>query len=1153
MDLSANTGTLPTHTAFGEPVLEKSHCQAESGGTISLQLLEFKACLLEVIEELHIRRDAETRYEDQISKLVLEKQELEWEKESLQHQIKTAADQHTELLTNVKKQFQAKIRSIEEEKGKYQVTAELKDKEMNNLKEELKSLQLLKYNLEKTSSELEQKLALQTRTKDTHLNQLGEVEKRFSALSRQCAMVKHAHEKLEQNVDEAMRINEKLTSANQKQEATIVLLTKELGEVSKKLIKVKMTSVRHDKIHSPSGREHHVQELHQKLNMETEMNKKLREENLTERAEKRELMKSLQHTQQLLLCQTQTVGRIETELKTQTEMYQAFQQEHEVMREKSKALEDKVAQLTETYTASKTTWDKEKVVFLDRIKREKEALQTIKEAYEELQQKHTELTLQMKDNSVSTQQFSSVVQDVRDAKTLNEPNSVSELPGFSSLQHLVSSPAKNPERLEDTGAVSELAALSASGGKDQDNHHLRILNHPAVLACPLTTSDLSSHCNNSETNSEVLTKNMNNSEIDIVSDLTVSKDVLQSKLSHVSGNTTASSPECESMDESGKEDLLTKEKYEEGDGGINEGKLGREIDGKQHSNTEQVENIAEQQNREEFKEDVNDAGEKRTVVAQTTDRADMHEDNVGSAEGTGKTRNPETEDKADGEVTDGVKERGQTAEHAAETQIPTQTTTDTSQKSLTWQVNDFMDAEPLTACEPSHISQKVTHKDADSSSLNKEVCADEHQRVTQNVLPLCQDAEPLNQSICQAIDPSKETADEVLIQLPTCTSQINVAPQDGQSPGNTDFQEQKSSQTETETCNPSDIITNVKQADETSDTCVSEECVLVKKLTELQPLSQSREPAAQESGQLMSDGKDGADQWRESQSGGSNTCDTGMAPGTTSCLEETKAAPQPEPAVQHENREKHIQLEKLKEAGNAEITKRETDLKPSAFPSPENDSLSKTDSDESFLSRKKTHRPLFEWGTAQRKIQSSKSKSDVSALHQFIEGAGISAPHTTGPGEIHGHPLSTIPTFIKNKSNKVPLVMTRTSDLCRPPSVSSIAASSRGQQQGEWEAKEETRREATEAEMDRRASLCISSLPVSTSSSVESKVSWKMSAECSRAPSSAAGPGPESIWEPSCSQERENQQSSFRAQISIIEQFLNTERLRLPKRRRTEN
>nr|XP_010770817.1 PREDICTED: coiled-coil domain-containing protein 73 [Notothenia coriiceps] len=148
MDLSTDSGTLPRHTTVRGPMLgqelslSNSRCQTETGSTISLHLLEFKTHLLEAVEELHIRRDAETRFEDQISKLVLEKQELEWEKESLQHQIETVANQHTESFLNVKKKLQAKIRNTVEEKGKYQVSAEIKDKEINNLKDELKTLQV---------------------------------------------------------------------------------------------------------------------------------------------------------------------------------------------------------------------------------------------------------------------------------------------------------------------------------------------------------------------------------------------------------------------------------------------------------------------------------------------------------------------------------------------------------------------------------------------------------------------------------------------------------------------------------------------------------------------------------------------------------------------------------------------------------------------------------------------------------------------------------------------------------------------------------------------------------------------------------------------------------------------------------------------------
>lgn len=45
----------------------------------------------------------------------------------------------------------------------------------------------------------EQTLLLQNKSKGSQLTKLGEVEKHFSVLSRQCAMVTQAHEKLQQN------------------------------------------------------------------------------------------------------------------------------------------------------------------------------------------------------------------------------------------------------------------------------------------------------------------------------------------------------------------------------------------------------------------------------------------------------------------------------------------------------------------------------------------------------------------------------------------------------------------------------------------------------------------------------------------------------------------------------------------------------------------------------------------------------------------------------------------------------------------------------------------------------------------------------------------------------------------------------------------
>ncbi|KAM8892715.1 coiled-coil domain-containing protein 73 isoform 3-T4 [Spinachia spinachia] len=459
MDLRADCGTVPAHTAVENSAMEEelslsnARCQTQGGGTILLHLLQFKTLLLETFEELHIRRDAEARFEDQISKLVLEKQELEWETESLRHQIEMLSNQHSESLTSVKKQLQANITNIKEEKEKYQVSAELKDKEINNLKEELKSLQ-------------GQKLALHSRSKESHLNQLGEVEKRFSALSWQCAMLKQAHGKLEQNVEEALKMKKKLTALNEKQEATVASLKEKLEEVSHKLIKAKMTSVRRNEASGATGREQHCEQLHHQLNMETEMNKKLCEENEAVRAEKQEVISCLQHTQQLLLSQTQTVRRVEQQLHILTEERQALKREQRARRERSQAAEDEVAQLMESDGASKPSWD-EKAVFLERIEGEQQQLRAVTKAHEELRREHSELSSRAKVHAhhvcESEMRGGVPTEGIRWKGTLNEPISGSEPLSFGSLQHLASAHTHSPDRLENTRVAAERDATGASG------------------------------------------------------------------------------------------------------------------------------------------------------------------------------------------------------------------------------------------------------------------------------------------------------------------------------------------------------------------------------------------------------------------------------------------------------------------------------------------------------------------------------------------------------------------------------------------------------------------------------------------------------------------------------------------------------------------
>ncbi|XP_064168485.1 coiled-coil domain-containing protein 73-like isoform X2 [Anguilla rostrata] len=274
-------------------------------GFQSIQVLEFKTSLLEAAEELHIHRDAETRFEEQINKFVMEKQELEWEKESLQHQIDTLVHQHNESLAAQKKQFQAMIAEIEGEK-------------------------LFKCSLQKKLSELEQKLLLQAQARDSHLSLLAEVERRFGALSRQCATIKQAHEKLVQNVEEALRLNKKLATVNEQQQATINSLKQDVDKANSQVIKSKVSSAcKSEEDISLHIMKEQMQLLSFRLNMETEMNKQLIKENVTVMVEKQDVMRALQQACQLLQAQTEALSRAERELSAQREERQGRKLLHE--------------------------------------------------------------------------------------------------------------------------------------------------------------------------------------------------------------------------------------------------------------------------------------------------------------------------------------------------------------------------------------------------------------------------------------------------------------------------------------------------------------------------------------------------------------------------------------------------------------------------------------------------------------------------------------------------------------------------------------------------------------------------------------------------------------------------------------------------------
>ncbi|NXO84143.1 CCD73 protein, partial [Sitta europaea] len=353
---------------------------------LSIRLLDFKTSLLEAIEELRIRRETETNYEDQINKIVIEKQEVEWQKETLQHQTDTLQQQNKEAMAAFKKQLQARMFAMEEEKGKYQLAVETKEKEIDGLKETLKALQISKYTLQKKLNEMDQKLQLHLTAKEEHHKKLNEVERCYATIASRFGVVKGVHGKLEHSVQEAIQHNKKLASVNKRQETEISNLKEELKKVTTDLIRSKVTSqcrVGEENINL-AVKEKQFQELQQKIRMETAVSKKVQEENTHIKEEKLEILSSLQCAQELLQRVTQMNVRMESELNALKEDYQALERDNELQREKAKENEEKFLNLQNEHEKALRTWKNDE----ENMKRE---LHTIKNELNSLKGLHRHL------------------------------------------------------------------------------------------------------------------------------------------------------------------------------------------------------------------------------------------------------------------------------------------------------------------------------------------------------------------------------------------------------------------------------------------------------------------------------------------------------------------------------------------------------------------------------------------------------------------------------------------------------------------------------------------------------------------------------------------------------------------------------------------
>ncbi|XP_066022400.1 myosin-8-like [Pocillopora verrucosa] len=159
--------------------------------------VRFKNNLFVAIEELRIQRTLDVENEEKIRTLMTEKHEEERMKEELIAKNNILIEQQTQMEIDSKKQQEDRLLQYEEDKAKHALAVECAEKELKVLKDEVRTLHLVKYKLEKKIKEQDRLIQLQNSARDSHESQISTLEKRSKKALDRCIQLAELVEKTE--------------------------------------------------------------------------------------------------------------------------------------------------------------------------------------------------------------------------------------------------------------------------------------------------------------------------------------------------------------------------------------------------------------------------------------------------------------------------------------------------------------------------------------------------------------------------------------------------------------------------------------------------------------------------------------------------------------------------------------------------------------------------------------------------------------------------------------------------------------------------------------------------------------------------------------------------------------------------------------------
>ncbi|GIY02051.1 uncharacterized protein CDAR_229431 [Caerostris darwini] len=180
-------------------ILENESCNN------SFDALSFERKLVEIVEELRLRRSLEEENEKTVKSLMDEKHkaELDWDDQHQRHlREKNDLEQQISLL---KRKLEDKVCGLDDEKIKQQLINKTYSEEIKLLKEEIRNANSEKLKFIKRIQELEGQSKLHINFQKTIVDQIAEIRKRTKAVGEECKELVNNQTKMVENVTEAKK------------------------------------------------------------------------------------------------------------------------------------------------------------------------------------------------------------------------------------------------------------------------------------------------------------------------------------------------------------------------------------------------------------------------------------------------------------------------------------------------------------------------------------------------------------------------------------------------------------------------------------------------------------------------------------------------------------------------------------------------------------------------------------------------------------------------------------------------------------------------------------------------------------------------------------------------------------------------------------